>query len=346
MKDLETLVMNKKRSVIDILRKMESLTGSNKSLFIINDHHQMEGTLSDGDIRRGLILGYSINDNIDKFMNKDFTYITDINSPFKINEAKKRGIKLLPLIDENKKIKKIYNLTNLKSLLPVDAVIMAGGKGERLHPLTNKTPKPMLPLGKKPIIEHNIDKLISYGIENIYISINYLGEQIVNYFGDGSSKGINIQYIKEEKPLGTAGSLSLVKKFKNKHIILMNSDLFTDVDLFSLYNEMISKKASIVISSIPYTINIPFAILKKSKSQIIGIEEKPQYNNYANAGIYLIETDILNKIPKNSVYDAPDLITDVIKSGKKVIDVPITGYWIDIGRKEEYEKAKELIKHI
>jgi len=339
-------IINYKSSVKEVLERIEIIKSSSKSLFVVNDNLQIQGTVTDGDIRRGFIAGHTIDDELEKFINKDFISIRNIDSPKIINEAKKKGIKLLPMVDEDNKIKKIYDLSKLKALLPVDAVIMAGGRGKRLRPLTDNIPKPLLPLGNKSIIEHNINRLISFGVENIYITVNYLANQIIETLGDGSSRGINIQYVKEDTPLGTAGALSLIKKFKHKYVILMNSDLFTDINFYDLYDELISKNADIAVSSIPYSIDIPFAVFKKRNSNIIDIQEKPQLNYYANAGIYLFNIKILEFIPENIKYDATDLISDVIKSGKKVIDSPITGYWIDIGRHEEYNKAKEIVKHI
>jgi NDP-sugar pyrophosphorylase family protein len=256
------------------------------------------------------------------------------------------GIKLLPVLDDNQQIVQILDLKQIKTSLPVDAVIMAGGRGERLRPLTDKVPKPMLPLGDKPIIEHNIDRLKEHGVTNIYISINYLKQQLIDHFGDGSSRGISIKYVEEDKPLGTMGSISLIEKFENPYILVMNSDLFTDADFEDMWLTMQEQKADLCVASIPYTVNIPFAIMERTNGHITGLKEKPTHTHYANAGIYLFRKDVLKYIPKNQRFNATDLIEALIASNGKVIDNPITGYWIDIGRHEEYEKAKNIIKHI
>lgn len=316
------------------------------TLFVVNDNQQMVGTLTDGDIRRAFLKGRTTNDKVVDFIKSTFHYLNETIDPLEINRIKKLGIHLLPVLNKDGSIKRVINFKKTKNILPVDAVLMAGGKGERLRPLTNNTPKPMLPLGDKPIIEHNIDRLIAYGIENIYISVNYLAQQIMDYFGDGSSKGINIQYIQEEKFLGTIGSLSMVKQFNNPYILVMNSDLFTDVDFEDLFLNLNLNLADMAVASIPYTVNIPFGIMVRENNQITGLKEKPSFTHYANAGIYLMKTELKNKIPTHTYYNATDLIETTIASNGKVIDNPITGYWIDIGRHNEYEKAKEIIKHL
>jgi NDP-sugar pyrophosphorylase family protein len=201
-------------------------------------------------------------------------------------------------------------------------------------------------LGGKPIIEHNIDRLISYGIEKIYISVKYLGQQIVDYFGDGSSKGISIEYIWEDQPLGTAGALSMVRKFNTDYVLLMNSDLFTDVDFEDLYLNLVEKQAQMGVATIPYTTKIPFGIFAIDQDQITGIEEKPTYTNYANAGIYILNCKLIDKIPINQFYNITDLIDLMILEKQRIIHNPIIGYWIDIGQLQDYINAQEIVKHL
>jgi CBS domain-containing protein len=220
MKEFEKNLIDHTAGVIEAMKKLNDVP-STLTLFAIDEQLRLVGTLTDGDIRRGLISGLTLNDKVERFMSLNFQ---KVYNGFTVNDFKQirdRGIKLLPVLDENQRITKVYNLKKRKSILPLECMIMAGGRGERLRPLTDVTPKPMLLLGGKPIIEHNIDRLISYGIEKIYISVKYLGQQIVDYLGDGSSKGITIEYIWEDQPLGTAGALSLVNNFDTDHILLM-----------------------------------------------------------------------------------------------------------------------------
>jgi len=198
-------------------------------------------------------------------------------------------------------------------------------------------------LGSKPIIEHNIDRLIKFGIKKIYISVNYLSNIIKDYFGDGSSKGIEIRYIEESKPLGTAGSLTLVDKFKTNHVLLMNSDLFTNIDFERMYKSAVEKKSSITLASKDYKIDVPYAIFDSNNSIINGFKEKPVYNYNLNAGIYILRKEVINKIPKDTFYDITDLIEKLMQENEIVSHSVINGYWIDIGKKEDYIKAQELV---
>ncbi len=345
MKDFSNHTIQQTSPLIEAFKQLNKVT-VHQTLFVLNSDQQLIGTLTDGDIRRGFIENKTLNDSVDMFMNREFHFLMNEISPQKIKEFRKKFVKLIPLLDENKKIIKVFDLTRLKTILPMDALIMAGGKGERLRPLTDRKPKPMLTLGDKPIIEHNIDRLISYGIENIYISVNYLADQIMDYFGDGSSKGVNIQYIQEERFLGTIGAMRLVENFNNPFVLVMNSDLFTDADIEDLFLNLNWNKADIAVASIPYTVNIPFAILNRNNGQITGLKEKPTHTHYANAGIYLMRKKVTDLIPDQKYYNATDLIEKVIETGGKVIDNPLTGYWIDIGRLDDYKKATELIKHM
>ncbi len=344
LSNIQDHIIHEKAPIKKALEQLNKLPKT-LTLFVVNEEQQLLGTLTDGDIRRGFLNGRTLLDTTGLFVTSNFHYLNNEIDVQKVKELKNKGIRLLPVIDENKQIKKVYDLHRLNSVLPLDAVIMAGGRGQRLRPITDTIPKPMIELGGKLIIEHNIDRLISYGIENIYISVNYLKEQIIDYFGDGSSKGVNIQYIEEEKPLGTAGSLSLVNDFEND-ILLTNSDLFTNIDYEDFFLAFEEQKAEMAVASIPYTVNIPYAILEEEKGAIKDFKEKPTKTHYANAGIYLIKKEMIKAIPKNEFYNSTDLLQEMINSGKKVIHNSLIGYWIDIGKHEDLKRAQEIVKHI
>jgi len=345
MIDINKHTVNQNKTIREALEMINHIPES-LTLFVLNDAFHLVGTLTDGDVRRGLLSGKSLEDKVESVMFANFRAISKEVEPLQIREIRKAGIKLVPSLHEDGTIKEIYDLSKLKSILPIDVVLMAGGKGERLKPLTDRIPKPLLPIGEKPIIEYNIDRIRSFGIKNISICVNYLGDQIKSYLGDGTSKKIEISYIQEEQFLGTIGAVGLIEQFQNPYVLVMNSDLFTDVDIEDIYLNLLEKKADLAIASIPYTVNIPFAILQKNEGQVTGLKEKPSNTHYANAGIYLMKKDILNLIPKNTFYNATDLIEAAIKQGYKVVDNPLTGYWIDIGKHEEYRKAQEIMKHI
>lgn len=344
MKNIQNHIIHQNASIKEALAQINKLDHT-LTLFVVNDLNQMKGTLTDGDIRRGFLAGNTLNDSVDKFTAETFHFLNNGIDVQKIRKLKSDGIRLLPLLNDKKEIIEVYDLHRLNSVLPVDAVIMAGGRGNRLKPLTDNIPKPMLKIGNKPIIEHTIDRLISYGIETIYISVNYLKEQIIDYFGDGSAKEISIIYIEEKKPLGTAGALSLIKNFKN-NILLTNSDLFTNINYEVLYLTFHYQHADMAIASVPYTVNIPYAILEGGKNIIKKFKEKPSNTHYANAGIYLLRKELINDIPKNEFYNITDLMQSAIDNNKKIIHNPLIGYWIDIGQKEDLDKANEIVKHL
>jgi dTDP-glucose pyrophosphorylase len=345
MNDFSKNIIPQTASVIEAMKKLNEVPET-LTLFAVDENERLVGALTDGDIRRGLINGLTLTEKAEKFMLKSFHKVNKGFTVLDFKHARNKGIRLLPLLNEKGQIEKVYDLKKRKSILPLECMIMAGGRGERLRPLTDKTPKPMLPLGNKPIIEHNIDRLISYGVEKIYISVKYMGQQIVDYFGDGSAKGISIEYVWEDQPLGTAGALSLVDKFHTNHILLMNSDLFTDADFEDLYLSTIQHNAAMGVATVPYTTKVPYGIFNIEENKITGLKEKPVYTNYANAGIYILNTTVLNKIPRNTFYNITDLMEQLITENQPIIHNPIVGYWIDIGQHQDYINAQEIVKHL
>jgi len=345
MKNFINYTILKDISCLDALRKLDD-EKSNQTLFVLDEQNKLIGTVTDGDIRRGLIKGLNLDSPIHLFCYPNFSYINGKLDVSNIHKLKKEGIKVLPKLNALGQIEKVYDLSRLNSILPLHAIIMAGGKGERLRPLTDKTPKPMLPLGDKPIIEHNIDRLISFGIDTITISVRYLSDQIINYFGDGSAKGITIHYIEEDAPLGTIGCVAQIKQTEHEAILVLNSDVFTNIDFEDFYLDFEKENADMAVASIPYSVDIPYAIMELNENNITSFKEKPKNTYYANAGIYLIKNESLAHIPKNSFFNATDLMDAIMASNGKLIHSPITGYWIDIGKHDDYNKAKEIIKHL
>ena len=222
---------------------------------------------------------------------------------------------------------------------------MAGGKGERLRPLTEKTPKPLLPVGSKAIIDYNVDSLISYGIEHVSVTVNYLHEQLESHF-QTKKNTVKIDCIREPNYLGTIGSVKYVSKFYNDTILVMNSDLFTNINYEDFYLHFEEHNADMSVAAVPYSISVPYGIFELEGREIHGIKEKPTYNYYVNAGIYLIKTKLLERMPDDVFFNATDFIEMLIREGMKVVRFPITGYWIDIGKHEDYRRAQELVRHL
>ncbi len=345
--EIEHILVHKDKTILDALHKLNKIRDvSRLILFVTNNDGSVLGSLTDGDIRRSLAQNADVTKKVGDVCYRNFAYEHDTKEFLDLRPYRKKDIKILPILDSKNRLIRIIDLEKTKSELPLECMIMAGGRGKRLSPLTDTVPKPMLPLGDKPIIEYNINRLIAFGIKKIYISVKYLGEQIQEYFGDGSSKGISIEYIWEEEFLGTAGALSLVKEFKSEHVLLMNSDLFTNVDFEDMYLEIIKTGADMTVASTEYKVDVPFAVFETNEHQVVNFKEKPSYVYHSNAGIYILNRELINKIPKNQFYDITDLMEKLVNEGGKLIHNPIVGFWIDIGSPSDYKQAQEFVKHL
>lgn len=343
----EKNLINQNATILEALTKINALPPNPLVLFVVDEESRMLGSLTDGDIRRALISGAALNGRISLVMHKDFRYIAknDIENVLLIKEFKANKITLIPVLDEGNHIVDTIDLQKNKTRLPIDAVLMAGGKGERLRPLTEKTPKPLLPVGDKCIIDHNVDRLVSYGVQHISVTVNYLKEQLEEHYAEPRN-GIKINTCREPKYLGTIGSIKFVEKFYNDTVLVMNSDLFTNIDYEDFYLHFKQHDAEMSVAAVPYDVSIPYGILDLEGRDIKGLLEKPKYNYYANAGIYLIKKSALAEIPDDTFFNATDLVEKLIAENKKVIRYPLNGTWIDIGNPQEYQKAKDLVKHL
>lgn len=339
-------IITESSTIKDALIAINDITHDGESLVVVNSEQEIIGTLTDGDIRRGLIAGAELTDSVCKIMHTDFKFINQTNFDVAhLKSFRDQRIMFIPILDEQKHVVDVINLNKFKSKLPIDAVLMAGGKGERLRPLTEKTPKPLLEVGGKCIIDHNVDRLISYGVEHIDVTVNYLAEQLEEHFATPRD-GVQVRTFREPKFLGTIGSIKFVDTFYNDTILVMNSDLFTNIDYEDFFLHFQQNDAEMSVAAVPYNISIELGILDLDGRNIKGLIEKPKYNYYANAGIYLIKKRALAEIPENTFFHATHLVEKLIAQDKKVIRYPLNGTWIDIGTPQEYQKAKDLVKHL
>jgi len=333
-------LINIEKTIKDALNQLNDLS-QDAILFVVNSSDVLIGSLTDGDIRRGLLNNFQLDDYIKKIIQPAPRYIRQgEDNIHKIIQYRENGYRILPVLDIDNKVINVINFRNLKSFIPIDVVIMAGGRGQRLQPLTDLIPKPLLRIGEKPIIEYNIDRLVQFGIENIWISLRYLGEQIECYFNDGRNKNISIEYIWENEALGTIGAVSNINNFKHDHVLITNSDVLSNIDYEQFYLDFIKQDADLAVLTIPYQVNIPYAVLETDNNNIISFKEKPTYTYYSNGGIYLIKKKVLENIPKNIFFNSTDLMEILIKKKYKVISYPFLGYWLDIGKHEDYKKAQ------
>lgn len=340
--------IDKSSSLLEALKQINGLKSNEPLvLFVIDNDDKMLGTLTDGDARRAIISGSKLSDTVSSVMQKFFNFVKDGEGDLvqDLHHQRELKMKLVPILDNDNHIIDIINLERFITRLPVDAVLMAGGKGERLRPLTEKTPKPLLPVGDKAIIDHNIDRLISYGIQNISVTVNYLKEQIEEHFSV-LRNGVRVQCVREPKYLGTIGSIKFVDNFSHDTVLVMNSDVFTNINYEDFYLHFKEYNAEMSVAAVPYNVSIPYGILDLDGRNVQGLLEKPKYNYYVNAGIYLIKRRALDEIPDETFFNATDLVEKLIAEGKKVIRYPLNGTWIDIGNPQEYQKAKDLVKHL
>ena len=329
-------------TVREAMKHLNNLSGDSMTLFVVDGNSKITGSVTDGDIRRALINGKQLDDLITEVMNPRFHFVNpDEDISLKMAEARSKKIDLLPVISDGRLVD-IIDLRVMRARIPVEAVVMAGGRGERLRPLTDSVPKPLLPVGGKPIIDYNIEELEACGIKKIHVTVNYLGQSIINHFRQRDNIA-SINCIKEPKRLGTLGSLAFVEDIASEDVIIMNSDLLTSVDFEALYLHHRNSGADVTIAAVPYSVSVPFAIMRLQDDRVTALEEKPTYNYFANGGVYIMKSDLIRRIPKGEYLDAPDFILELIDDGKHVSCFHLQGKWIDIGSADDYRMACELM---
>lgn len=331
-------------SVKDALDRLNSLSGQQQILFVCQDDNILSGIVTDGDIRRALLKGVSLEGKVEDIMNRNYTSVDIHEDPTeKIVRGKQLRLKLIPVTDHGR-INRMINLDAIEGYVPVDAVLMAGGRGERLRPLTIDTPKPLLPVGGMAIIDRNIEMLENYGIGRVHVTVNYLAEKIEEHFAARNSAEPRavVECVREPKRLGTLGSLALVGNMTHPDVLVMNSDLLTKIELDKMWQHHRDTGAAVTVGAVPYTVSIPYAIMRTEGTRILALDEKPTYNYFANGGVYLIRKDIVERIPAGEYLDAPDYLEQLIAEGERVEYFPITGQWIDIGSPDDYRAANRL----
>tara|TARA_Y100001935_G_C17244654_1_gene477632 strand:+ start:130 stop:1191 length:1062 start_codon:yes stop_codon:yes gene_type:complete len=338
-------------SAKEALKRINSLN-LDKVLFLVDEKNKLCGSVTDGDLRRGFLSDLKLDDPVKKCAETEPKYIME--STFSVNSIvnKRKKFTIIPVLNNNYEIINIINFRIQKSYLPVDAVLMAGGLGSRLKPLTDKIPKPLLKVGDKSSIQHNIDRLIKFGISNYHFCLNHMGDKIENHLNKSyplnEIKFLNFQFIHEKFKMGTIGSVSQINEFKNNYVLITNADVITKIDYEQFFLDFENRNADLSMITIPFSINIPYGVtsIETSDNSIVSLDEKPKYTHYCNAGIYLLKKSIISEIPSNKQYDATDLVKKLIKNKYKVISYPTHDYWMDIGSIEDYNQANEDIKSL
>lgn len=331
------------------LASLNALSGQAMTIFVTDGDGILTGSLTDGDVRRALLAGASLGNPVTTAMHRKFGHITDSDAPLdtvnRLRNMRNRGIRLVPRLDAQGHLLDIMDLRLTPTLLPMQAILMAGGKGERLRPMTLTTPKPLLEIEGKAIIDYNIEALAACGIKDITVITRYLAEKIHEHFSRPVA-GVNVRCVTEEAPLGTIGGARLADGLDSDgNTLVMNSDLLTTISYEDMFLRHSAEDADVTVAVIPYQVSVPFAILTTDGPRVTGIAEKPSYSYYANAGIYIFRNELLAKLPTDTRTDATDLIEQVIARGGRVVYHPVNGTWIDVGSPTDFRQATELMRH-
>jgi len=319
------------------------------ALAVCDEQNKLLGIVTDGDIRRALMRNLSLDEPCMAIAGvHPLTALQSISSVAALhlmNHGKPFLVNHLPIVDEEGRLIDILLRSDLQNIdaLGVRAVVMAGGFGIRLRPLTDETPKPMLPMGDRPVMEHIIGHLRDAGISKVNVTTHYLPDKIKSYFGNGNDFGVTIDYVEECSPLGTAGSLSLIES-SNEPILVINGDIMTKVDFRSMVAFHREHKSDLTVGVRQLELKVPFGVLDCNEMLVSAIREKPTIKLFINAGIYLLEPHVHALIPHEKRYDMTDLMAHLIETGKRVVSFPIIEYWMDIGQISDYEKANADIE--
>jgi len=342
MKPIDKIKLQESSSVKEAMIAIDS--GAMKIAVVVDDDDKLVGVLTDGDIRRGLLKGLTLESSIASIVQTNPVVCNIYETKEEIlNKVLGKKIYHLPILDESKRVVGIEDIDALlEPKTKVNSVVlMVGGLGTRLHPLTQHTPKPMLHVGNKPILETIINNFKRYGFVNIILSVNYKADLVEKYFGDGKKFGVNISYLYENKRLGTAGALSQLKGHFHEPFFVMNGDLLTNVNFehFLNFHEEANSIATMAVREYEY--QVPFGVVHQEEGTIKSIVEKPKQRYYVNAGIYILNPEVLHFVPNDTFYDMPTLFSDLIQEGKEPVSFPVHEYWLDIGQAHQLQQARD-----
>jgi len=317
---------------------------------VVDKRGRLINTVSDGDVRRGILAGLGLNEPVSRLFEikartpypEPVTARAGSDPATLLQILQERRVRQLPLVDRGGKVVDIVTISDFQRLAesPFRAVVMAGGLGTRLRPLTESTPKPMLPVGGRPVLEHIVQQLRDVGVRRIHVSTNYQADKIIQHFGGGESFGVEIKYVCEHEPLGTGGALGLLDK-PTMPVLVINGDILTQVDFRAMYAFHEDQKAHMTVAVRRYDMQVPYGVVECSGVKIRALREKPQLSFFVNAGIYLLEPSVFDLIPANQHLNMTDLVSLLMKTKRTVVSYPICEYWLDIGQHDDYRQAQE-----
>ena len=328
-----------------IQKAAELLTeNSLRIVLVVDQENRLLGTITDGDIRRALMAGSAMSSLATSVMQKNPIAVNQGDSRRKaLQIMREKDLLHLPVLDAKGVVVGLETVRDLlfKEQRPNPVLLMAGGFGKRLYPLTREVPKPLLPVGEKPILQTILEQLAEGGFSQFFLAVHYRSEQVRAHFGDGSKWGVRIEYLEERQPLGTAGALSLLDQTMiDAPLLMINGDLLTRLDFGQLVDFHGEHGGLATMCVREYDFQIPYGVVHGDGDQVTDIIEKPVQKFFVNAGIYILEPDLLGHCRPDEAIDMPDLLRQVVNDGRKVSMFPIHEYWLDIGRMEEYERAQ------
>jgi dTDP-glucose pyrophosphorylase len=333
-----------------VLEAMRIIDESSLQISLVVDaEDRLVGMITDGDIRRGILKGISLDQPVQLIMNPKFTSLAQGASVEEVLRLMKlRDLRQIPILDECGRVVDLKILEDLIQPPPRDnwVVLMAGGLGTRLRPFTDTCPKPLLKVGNKPLLETILENFVAYDFNKFYIAVNYKAEMIEALLGSGSRWGITIEYLREAEQLGTAGALGLLPQKPTKAVVVMNGDVLSNVNFQHLLDFHQSHQAAASMCVWDYRVKVPYGVIKTDQHRLIGIDEKPVQRFFVNAGIYVLEPEVLDFIPKNTKWDMTDLFAALIHQGYETAAFPIREYWMDIGRLDDLEQANHKYHEI
>lgn len=328
-----------------ILQALEIIDSSAQQIgLVVDEENKLLGTVTDGDIRRAILKGIDLNQPVSRVMNTHPITIDVLHDKEQaLGLMKEKKIRQVPIVDADHHM---YGLEIIDDLLETpqydnQVIIMAGGLGTRLGDLTKHCPKPLISVGGKPLLETILENFKECGFSKFIFSVNYKAEMIEKYFGNGSDWNVDIQYVRENKRMGTAGALGLLKKIPDKPFIVMNGDLLTKINFQQLLDYHLQNKALATMCVREYSFQVPYGVVRMDKGKLCGIEEKPVHNFFISAGIYIIEPQALKFIPQDTYFDMPSLFDTIIEQGASANVFPIREYWVDIGKKDDLDRAND-----
>ncbi|WP_223552927.1 MULTISPECIES: nucleotidyltransferase family protein [Lysinibacillus] len=346
MREWEKIVVTRHQTLLDTMKIIDE--SSLQFAVVVDEEQHLLGTVTDGDIRRGILRGKGLEVPITSIMNSNPTSAKRGQKQYKYKQLmKSKMLKQLPIVDENNRIYDILFMDNLgKSTNKNTVVLMLGGLGTRLRPLTNDIPKPMLRVGNKPILETIIEGFKQYGYSHFIFSVNYKKEIIQDYFQNGEAFGVTIEYVEEDKRMGTAGALSLITNRPTEPFFVMNGDLLTQINFEQLMQFHMEQQSVSTMCVREFEYQIPYGVIEISGTNLLGIKEKPNHRSFVNAGIYVLNPEVFEYIPQNEFYDMPTLFEQLIEESLKTSAFPIHEYWLDIGQIDDFHKANNEFEEI